>query len=547
MIQKEASMMQKKYEETKQKFELLIHDEEKKHNIQRKQLQEECEATLQQVKQKCSSEIEDLKQRNREIKKEYETDMKKAKKKYNIEIEQMEQTIKIQQEKLEEDRIEVQRQKDSLHHRFEQEKQTIKHKLKLAKKCEQDEIIKINTKVQEVKDAYEDKLKRFDEECKITHEQKKQQIEELRQEQLISECARNDELLVSHKRIIDYLFHIIENAIAEALKICMQYKVYKDITESKTSFQHKENFKLKVLTYLLEEESFDEYKLYFTNPEESFKKWMCVFVKKHCFKFGNSNNVNKFHALVDEEIDSLLKPIKSAIEVTDIDGYNLTFYSWIRKFLAEIYATCKSLPLGEHNISSEIAMEWKSVREFKEFQTMFLNRINPNLLKIDSRELYNNIEDELNEYMWKNLKESLLGCTECCPFCKEMCDSDSVCGPDENHFIKLHRPECFSKRTWHQTNYIIIDFCTTAIGSDCRFRNKDTNFEWKPYKEFKDVYKNWDIFTTVNPIEPYWVWVVITFDEDIAKWCNGKAEGIPKEWYATKKCDAKKCLKALEN
>lgn len=186
----------------------------------------------------------------------------------------------------------------------------------------------------------------------------------------------------------------------------------------------------------------------------------------------------------------------------------------MNKFSANIQRKCKNLSLSVDDIQNvsklSTTVPWKRV-------------------------------DELNEYMWKTLRKSLMGCTACCPFCKEMCDAESVCdykNKKERHFIRLHRPGCFAKYTWiHNKNIMhMVEVCTSLIESDCRFRNSDTNWEFKPYKQYQDetLYPNWNIPFTTKPLEPYWIWVITHFDKEIAEWCNGKTNSIPKEWYEIK-------------
>ena len=353
-----------------------------------------------------------------------------------------------------------------------------------------------------------------------------------------------DSLLFSHTKMIEYLRDILENVITKTLRKNLISEIDKDITTYNSIFKTKENFKLSVLKLLLDNESFEGYKLYFTNPEESFKECMCVFVKEHCFKnCDHSTNHTKVDYLANQTFQELLISVQEAIIETCIDSNNLSFPSWINEFSSNINKKCESIYFHVQNLP-DIDIPWKSLNDAKAFKDLFIEQINSNLISINSEKLYKEIEAELTEYMWRNLNGSLLGCTAYCPFCKEMCDAESKCNTDEKHYIKLHRPLCLGKILKHPTRNVAVDICTTLVGSDVsKFRNKDSKWNWKRYQDYKHFYPDWLISITTETIEPYWKWVVARFDDDIAKWCgHGKTDSIPKQWYDIEKVTARTCV-----
>ena len=442
---------------------------------------------------------------------------------YSTQMTQMEQSIHSARERLQQEHESRVKEKQK---QYELQKQDIEKEMEIAKKNNETKLKEFETEMK----------RRFDEERKISEEKHK------------AENERLDELKISHKTVIEYLLDIIENAVTEILRDSMKFEVYKDITMNNPTFKNKEKFKLKVLKVLLEDDkNFDQYKLFFTDPEESYKRWMGFFVNKHCDSYTTNGKTKIFHDLMDRKFKSLLKSIQAAITETNVDS-NLKFSSWINEFSANMHRKSEGIPLSENDIQniSQVNIPWKSLDEVKSFKEMFTRKINPGLFRVDSRELYNDIENELNEYMWKTLKKSLLGCMACCPFCKEMCDAEGVCAENEKHNIKLHRPQCLGRVTWRDTNSIVVDICTTSVGSNLSFRNQDTNWEFIPFKEYQSVYPNWFINSTTKPTEQYWIWVVRHFNKAIADWCGGNTKSIPKEWSHTSKENAMECLNSLD-
>ena len=352
---------------------------------------------------------------------------------------------------------------------------------------------------------------------------------------LYNNKKKKETLKDSHTNMIECLCSIIGSAITKCLRNLLKYEINKDITISNPIFKSKENFKLSVLKVLLEKKCFDEYKLYFTNQKQSFKKWVHYFVDKHCSIEIDGHNCTKFHKLRDSKLQDLLESVQMAIIVTNTDSNNLTFSSWMTKFSANIRTMNNDvfIFISEHDfqIISRLTIPWKSLEDVEALKNQFSKCINPTLVKKDSLTMYNDMKDELNNYMWENLKKTVLGCTECCPFCKEMCDAQDECDRSEKHFIKLHRPKCLARVLHHPSRNIVVDICTTSVGSDCKFRNADTNWNWKPYKQYPSLYPNWFISNTIEQAEPYWKFVIARFRDDIAKWCGfGNTKSVPEEW-----------------
>ena len=83
------------------------------------------------------------------------------------------------------------------------------------------------------------------------------------------------------------------------------------------------------------------------------------------------------------------------------------------------------------------------------------------------------------------LYNSLIGCKEQCPFCKEQCEltDENHLESGKPHYTEIHRPKCLGGYTYVKNKKLVFDTCTFAIESDASFRNSDTNQEDHPYKE----------------------------------------------------------------
>ena len=135
------------------------------------------------------------------------------------------------------------------------------------------------------------------------------------------------------------------------------------------------------------------------------------------------------------------------------------------------------------------------------------------------------------------LYNSLIGCKEQCPFCKEQCeltDEDHLIGDNPRpHYIEIHRPSCLGKFTYKKNKKLVLDVCTKAIESDTAcFRNADTNGEYFPYKNYKDLYPNWLISNESPKTRPkYWEWFIATFNSEVVAWNNAAPTSVTNEGW----------------
>ena len=548
----EVTDIKNQCEQEKKNYDALLIDQREKHIAKKKKLQNEFETDLQQMKQNCVNEKDLLIKTHSDEKQELEEQMNDIRKKHEEAIKEIEESIRNKHEELQEHANEAEERKAVLNEKYKQDEQFIEEKLKMSRENNEKEIAKLDSKVKRAEREYDTKIKELDEKCTKTKELKEQEYEQSK-----AENKRYQKLLKLNQHVVAYLVQIIKGAITKVLQNSLIPKICIDLTKFNPNFKSKEIFKSAVLKELLEQADFDEYKLYFTDPEKSLKNWMCHFVNQHCIKVDHSTNLTKFQKLRDCEVKDLVESVKTAIKEACINDKPLTFFCWINEVFANIQKTSKkeeskSISLSECDIMSisKINLPWKSLEDVEELKELLLLKLDLEIITKDSKDLYNAMEHDLMEYTWKVIKETLLGCTACCPFCKEMCDNTTVCKEGQKHAIELHRPQCFAKYTWIPSRKIVVEVCSTLVGSNrnCRFRNEDTQWEWLAYNQYHTLYTNWIISNKSTSLKPYWMYVTCYFDKKIAEWCNdGKTESIPKEWYDITKREARDCLHSPEN
>lgn len=140
------------------------------------------------------------------------------------------------------------------------------------------------------------------------------------------------------------------------------------------------------------------------------------------------------------------------------------------------------------------------------------------------------------------LFKEMEGCGKQCPFCKVPCDAGG--GGHSVHWASLHRSRALGGRTWIESNQLVTDICSTAVGSETRFRNSATEGEWHPYKNYSDIYKDWKIDADVSlEASDYWKYVLNKFNKDFAKAFNAEPADIPEKWGRITLKQAEKSIK----
>lgn len=135
-------------------------------------------------------------------------------------------------------------------------------------------------------------------------------------------------------------------------------------------------------------------------------------------------------------------------------------------------------------------------------------------LKEQLEEEFSNSEDNtdtLNKLPIKpqdELFRRVFGCGRQCPFCKVPCEAGGK--GHKKHHAAVHRPQGLGRYRNTDTKKLVEALCTTDVQSEATFRNKDTNGERHPYKDYTKYYPDW-LIPPDSSIEAsdYWKYVLV--------------------------------------
>lgn len=148
------------------------------------------------------------------------------------------------------------------------------------------------------------------------------------------------------------------------------------------------------------------------------------------------------------------------------------------------------------------------------------------------------------------LADEMIGCCKQCPFCGTKCEFMVPDHPGD-HRVSIHRPQCLGGFRWETTEVMMLDMCTSLVEGDCRFRNKDTNEQWRPYKNYREIYNDWTITPNSSRYDSsFWKYFVAHYADELAdhfkikKPTAGSSDDIIlQEW---KKLEREKVLETLK-
>ena len=318
--------------------------------------------------------------------------------------------------------------------------------------------------------------------------------------------------------------------IKKSLQGKLQAKIVSHLKSSDGHFHSKRGFKVKLLTHFAEVGDFSHYRDYLNDVKSSIMSWAEFYINDHCKTIGDSGK-HIICELAEENLQAIIQKVKKT--VNKIKKIDTNIKTWLLEFHEY---------LGEEVVISKIEIlkiiGSQEIYDFSFFVEAILDGIDNIKADITSKisEPSSSFFDMAN---WTKpphitLYDSLAGCCEVCPFCREQCElMDEKHSGD--HSVLMHRPQCLGGVVSVSTNQIALELCTESVTGKGSFRSRATDMKPVPYAKYKDIYKRWNIPTDQpdnNPI--YWKWLVSKYCDDVIAFANANNTPIPSTWNASK-------------
>ena len=340
------------------------------------------------------------------------------------------------------------------------------------------------------------------------------------------------------------LCSILRKPIEKALLEKLQIEIVSNMKATSSNFKKKNYFRVLVMKDLAAANDFELYKIYLRNITVSLKYWSKIYVKQHC-ELKNSNGNTKLYELAEENLNEIVAGITNVIKDTSnfsesIDIIDTTStisdedlnaaedpsqHSDIKQWLESFHEKAKKvIAVDLQEIMVMVGV--KSIHNPNFFTTQLLKNLKKESESVLSE--FKNTNASIAKLTTDStssphlvLYNSLIGCKEQCPFCKEQCEltDENHIQSKKPHYTEIHRPRCLGGYTYTKDNKLVFEICTKAIKNDSEFKNADTENQYHPYKEYKKIYPDW-LISTESPLTgpKYWEWFIATYNSELVTW-----------------------------
>ncbi|XP_017539078.1 interferon-induced very large GTPase 1-like [Pygocentrus nattereri] len=300
---------------------------------------------------------------------------------------------------------------------------------------------------------------------------------------------------------------------------------------------NRSNLEKHILLDLAEAESFDRFITYIEDPKKHFSDFIETKFKEQILEGRNPRILDILRNAANMKQFSVSTAIQKATEETKQNKGDVN--EWLKIFSLELQVEIKFV------LQDLKGAYYQEITDID----FFHNMINKALQSVfnETTSCFDNISSvRMNVFSQRPediLKNQLCGCWVQCPFCAAIC-TNTIEGHEGKHSVPFHRPGGVSGRSWHKTDNLTIDICTSLVASDAKIVLPDG--KRIHYKKFRNSnYACWGI-TPDTSEQAYWKWFVCRFQEDLEKYYGKTFEGkgeIPKVWRNITNQTAKESLK----
>ena len=278
-----------------------------------------------------------------------------------------------------------------------------------------------------------------------------------------------------------------------------------------------------MLTSLAEKAEFSRFITYIDNPRRQVE----AFIKEEVEKYMFTDHKDKGLKILKKNADDISKlAIQALFEATEkVKEQSGDVDMWMKEFSAS---------LNKLAFDTIYCKNFRDINNF-DFLREEIEKGLKSIVKGMSR-LSLEMVQECRQKPDQILIDQLCNCCwERCPFCAAVCINTLKDHSPEKHNVPFHRPS--GVEGWHTrgTVDLVIDFCTTLVGSDRYFRPNHDSEERIAYKQYPTAgerYASWRITADASMLT-YWKWFVCHFQKELEDHYDLKFQGrgeIPSAW-----------------
>uniref|UniRef100_A0A3Q4M8M8 Si:dkey-85k7.12 n=1 Tax=Neolamprologus brichardi TaxID=32507 RepID=A0A3Q4M8M8_NEOBR len=297
-------------------------------------------------------------------------------------------------------------------------------------------------------------------------------------------------------------------------------------------FSTRMSFQYSILLDLLSKEDFQSYLSYIRSYEKYVKTWILEQIKK---RFSNESTVFEFE---DRHLRSCIDSINSAInkaKTRKSDGFK-AFVKDICKELGD------KLVISQDALGAFMILNNADKEQFADWLTTSVSDLEKALRNEFKESTFDKRLEHLCVEPQDELFKQLIGCGKQCPFCAAPCDAGGKAHTE--HFVSLHRPQGLGEYRKFSTGILLTDLCSSNVKSHKKFCCIETQYKPHPYKDYKEILKDWKIQPDESlEASDYWKYVMTKYNSNFAQEYEAAPAVIPEAWKKINKGQAEKSLK----
>ncbi|XP_054149385.1 interferon-induced very large GTPase 1-like [Melozone crissalis] len=330
-----------------------------------------------------------------------------------------------------------------------------------------------------------------------------------------------------------FLCDKIEPALRHAVYERTAKDIAEDMQKSPDFRGNRANLEVCILRYLAEQENFESFKQYVRSPRQFFQTYIETRIRKHCLD-GSQSRGDFLGSSLCILYNNILSAVSLSTEIVkDRKDREDKISLWLDEFCRELSEVI-NLPRSDLK-----GIEHQEVTDI-EFLSRAMTEALPDLKERLKKEFAGADLSSFSGQAHTILVEHFSGCWAQCPFCGAVC-TNTMQNHDGDHQVVFHRPQAVMGVTWHRTDHLVIDICSSLVASDCYLVLSDS--KKIPYKRYRDAgppKSTWKILPD-SSMQAYWKWFVSHFRTKLEAQYNGKFQGrgaIPEAWQRITKADA---------
>ncbi|XP_043942521.1 interferon-induced very large GTPase 1-like [Protopterus annectens] len=321
-----------------------------------------------------------------------------------------------------------------------------------------------------------------------------------------------------------YAENFLKPAIFQAIEKRLGSEIVNDMKSSYPGgeFKTRMNFHVAIMYDLHIKDRFKNYYDFICNSTFYEEKWLRDRIVQHCEKR------NEGHTRLFELGTDILKMLVNML-TKEVNNAKINCET-IEEFFNKVRESVQS-----HLVISSDMGTFASLIDlqcFLKYLETDINKIQKDIeTEIDQWEVDTKIKS-LPSSPTEVLYDTLAGCRKYCFWCGAPCECTEP--GHVTHSTNYHRPQGVNGYRWENTTNLVNEICTTLVASNSRFRNKDTNWQYVPCKDYKsvnDYYKSWDITPDTSLIgSSYWKAVFYKYNKLFANKYVCLPGDVPPEW-----------------